>query len=189
MGNTANVGTVGPLRNECPGCGCLVSGNHFASITGRCPKCGDSVTDQGFRISLSDLSIKGMILGFVVDTGGTILASTITGAFFGAILSHRADSYEEMMALFDSNIAINIIFFLIPFVFIFLGGLVVGRVAAKAKIMNAGLYGAIKLLLTAFLLIVLPVPPEAFDFIGFMKFVLTIPLVLAGGYTAARFWG
>ncbi len=186
MGNAETIGTVGPLRKECPGCGCSISGNQFASITGKCPKCGDSVTGHEFRMSLSDVSIKGIILGFIVDIGGTILASTITGAVFGAVLVHSADSTEELVSLLESNIALNIILFLIPVLFIFLGGLVVGRVAACAKIMNAGLYGVLKLMLTAFFLWILPLSPEAFSLSGFMEFVVTIPLVLAGGYMATK---
>ena len=189
MGNAETIGTVGPLRNECSGCGCSVSGNQFASITGKCPKCGDSVTDQKFQISLSDVTIKGMILGFIVDIGGSILASIITGAVFGAILAHRAGSSEEIVTLLESNIALNTILFLIPAIFIFIGGLVVGRIAANSKIMNAGLYGGLKLMLVAFFLWILPLPPEAFSLSGFMEFVITIPLALAGGYTAMRLWG
>ncbi len=186
MGNAETIGTVGPLRKECPGCGCSISGNQFASITGKCPKCGDSVTGHEFRMSLSDVSIKGIILGFIITYGGSVLSGAITGFVFGFAFANKAGSTEELLTLLESNIAYNSILFLLGAVFIFLGGFVVGRVAETAKIMNAGLYGVLKLMLTAFFLWTLPVSPEAFSLSGFMEFVVTIPLVLAGGYMATK---
>ncbi len=131
---------------------------------------------------LKNVNIKAVLLGSLVDIGGTLVSGTIyLLALYIAILVRQAgmEGADELsIEQITEGTGFQLTALVIGLGYTMLGGFVAASVAKGEKMLQAGVMGGISLLFSLFFL-------EAahiwFDITGLL---LTLPLALLGGYLA-----
>lgn len=125
---------------------------------------------------------KAVILGVLVDWGGTLLATLVLGVALGVVMAVQGNyspSYMEKAIIFPSLV--------IGFGFTLLGGYIAGRTARQAHLLHGALVGAIGLLLSLLLYLFRPSLYASFPlWYNVLSFAGIIPIAMAGGHLAGR---
>ncbi len=131
---------------------------------------------------LKNLNIKAVLLGSLVDIGGTTVSGIIyLLALYIAILIRQAgmEGADELsIEQITEGTGFQLAALIIGLGYTMLGGFVAASVAKVDKMLQAGVMGAISLLLSLFFL---DAEHIWFDITGLL---LTLPLALLGGYLA-----
>ena len=129
--------------------------------------------------------MKAVLLGTLVDIGGTALASIAIGTIVGVILALLGVSETEVDARLIQSYTFLIGSLIIGLGFTFLGGLVAARLAKAAKMMHSSAVGVIGLLLA--LVFYGPMDFGSYPlWYSLTAFILMIPIATFGGYVAKR---
>ncbi|MBI4684424.1 MAG: hypothetical protein HY755_04410 [Nitrospirae bacterium] len=132
---------------------------------------------------MKEISIKAVIIGLLVDIGGTFAFSFVFGILAALLLLATERDIKELETISETP------GFLVPSLFVgllftSLGGYVAGRIAKQAEIKNAFALGMTSATLGVMFMIFLPdAKPIWLDFAGLS---LIIPFALIGGYVCMR---
>ncbi len=134
---------------------------------------------------IGQISMKAVLLGTLVDIGGTGLASVVIATIVGVILALLGVSEAEVDARLIQSYAFLIGGLIVGLGFTFLGGLVAARLAKAAKIMHSSAVGVIGLLLA--LVFYSPMDFGAYPlWYRLTALILMIPIATLGGYIAEK---
>ncbi len=128
---------------------------------------------------MKDLSIKAIIIGLLVDIGGTFAFSFVVGIISVAVFLATGRDVKELEAIATTQ------GFLIPsliagLLFTSLGGFVAAHIAKKAEMKNAFVLGILSLAFGLGTTVLMPDPATGwYDITGVL---LIIPFALLGGY-------
>ncbi len=128
------------------------------------------------------ISIKGIVLGELVDIGGTTLSLAVIMIIMGGFSSLQGATETDLNARITREFAPIIPFLtILGLCFTFWGGFVCARIAKSAEIMHSSIIGIIGIVLG-----VLSYQPQtgvAF-WLNIIALILTIPIAVLGGYVA-----
>ncbi len=126
---------------------------------------------------MSDLKIRAVLIGSVVDTLGTFI---LAGLFFAALGSTTgAASAEELNRIYDGSVALQIATLSLGLVMTAAGAYVAARLATGAERLHAFAVGVVS---TAMGFSVVFAAPETSPFWSqAASLILTIPAAFAGG--------
>ena len=133
---------------------------------------------------LKNVNIKAVLLGSLVDIGGTLVSGIIyLLALYIAILIRQAgmEGAEELsIEQITNGTGFQLAALIIGLGYTLLGGFVAASVAKGEKMLQAGVMGGISLLLSLFFL---DADHIWYDIISLL---LTLPVALLGGYLATE---
>jgi hypothetical protein len=123
----------------------------------------------------SDIKFKAVIVGAIVDNGGTLLFMTI----LASALVSTGLSADEVMSRMKSTSGL-LLGLIIGLGFTVLGGYFAGRLAGRAEVLNGALVAVVGMIIS---LIFQEGSPVWFDMAGFAGM---LPAGIAGGYLAQK---
>lgn len=130
---------------------------------------------------MSELSIKGILLGVLTDIGGSTIAGIILMVIFGSSLVTEQMTEQELneaiLAMAQGK-GFMITSFIVGLFFTILGGYVAARVAKKGVYLNSGMVGVIGLILGVLY------AGETALWLDVAGIISVIPAALLGGYLA-----
>lgn len=130
-----------------------------------------------------NISIKAIVVGFLVDIGGTFLANIAYGLIMGIILAAQGLTPAEIETTMAEGPAVYLTNLIIGFIFTFVGGYVAGRIAKTAEVFHGGMVGILGILLG--LVLYKPLNMGAYpQWYIVLGFATAIPIALLGGYAA-----
>jgi hypothetical protein len=127
-------------------------------------------------------SVKAVLIGWVVDIGGSLGVGFLVGVFAGIYLIIKGVSPDRMEEAIYSSFGFLLTSLIIGLFFTGLGGYIAAKIAKTAELKHAFVVGLLSAL-TGMLYIVLssnPGPPS-FNIVGL---TLVIPIAVLGGYLA-----
>jgi hypothetical protein len=134
------------------------------------------------------ISFKAIIIGFIISSGGAVLVISIVAiimAFFSVKQAvTKLDEYVEYVNnILKSFEAFRSLLVITRWGLTFLGGWITGKIAKKAKILNATIMGSIGFL---FNLVITVNNPFGYTCYNLLVFTLFIPAAILGGYVAYK---
>ncbi len=123
---------------------------------------------------LSDIKVRAVILGAVVDNAGTVLLMTV----LAALLVKTGISEDEVMMRMKSTNGL-ILGLIVGMCFTVAGGFLAGKIAKRAEVLHGALVAVIGMVLAA--VFHERGDPLWFDIAGFAAM---LPAGMAGGYLA-----
>ena len=133
--------------------------------------------------ALKEISIKAVIIGLIVDIGGTFLFFLIFSIIGGILLTSAGRDVDELTDFAETSTFI-VVSSLAGLLFSVFGGYVSARIAGRAEVRNALATGILSFLVGLVLFIAAPVSPQSWPELLFL--ILIIPCALLGGYACLR---
>ena len=128
----------------------------------------------------SRLRWKAIVIGFVVDYGGSVTYGMVAGIVMGIIFAARGGNPAEMTATMLHSQPYMISGLAVGSLFVVIGGLIVGRLAPHARLLNAGALGVIDIALGLTYMNELPF------WYHVAAMLVTLPCALLGGWLAGK---
>ncbi|GBE06347.1 hypothetical protein BMS3Abin10_01993 [bacterium BMS3Abin10] len=123
------------------------------------------------------LNTKAIVIGWLVDTGGTFIAGIIIAILTTAFMAAQgvgADQIPDKLA--GSKAFLNLSLF-IGFSFTFIGGFVAAFIAKEEETRHAFAVGVLSLAVSFIFTIMMTTDPK-----GFLLLIFIIPFAMLGGY-------
>ena len=127
----------------------------------------------------SNLNIRAIGIGVLVDIGGTIVAALIFAIVYSIILSQQGYSPDEIESMMTTSSFVYFVGLILGLGCTVLGGFVCGRITKREEVKHSALVGLVGLVLA--LLSTGGPEPIWYQIIGV---ILTVPLAVVGGYIA-----
>lgn len=127
-------------------------------------------------------SVKAVVIGLLIDIGGTLGVGFLVGVFVGIYLIVKGVPPDRMEEAIYSSFGFLLLSLIIGLFFTGLGGYIAAKIAKTAELKHAFVVGLLSTL-TGMLYIVLssnPGPP-AYNIVAL---TLAIPIAVLGGYLA-----
>jgi hypothetical protein len=124
------------------------------------------------------LNIKAILIGWLVDTAGTIIAGVVIGIIAGAVLTAKGIAPNQIAEELSNSIALQKISLFIGFSLTFAGGYVAALLAKEDEIKHALMVGVLSL--TSSLIITAAVSEQ--DASLYLISFFVVPFAVLGGY-------
>jgi peptidoglycan/LPS O-acetylase OafA/YrhL len=132
---------------------------------------------------LKDVSVKGVVIGLVVDIGGTFLFFFVFAVLGAILLASTGRDIDELKDVAETPTFI-VVSSIAGLLFSALGGYVSARIARKAEVRNALATGALSVLVGLVLFVGTPASPRSW--LDLLSLILIIPFAMIGGYACLR---
>lgn len=132
---------------------------------------------------MKDINIRAVLIGFLVDVGGTFAFSMVFGVIAAILLFAMGRDIKELEE-FPNSTAFRILMPVVGVMFTALGGFVTGRIAKKAEIKNAFAMGLVSALFGVLTILFYPAGVELW--LESASLLLTIFASLLGGYLCTK---
>ncbi|MBI4691074.1 MAG: hypothetical protein HY754_12545 [Nitrospirae bacterium] len=132
---------------------------------------------------MKDLNVKAILIGFLVDIGGTFAFSMVFGIIAAVLLFAAGRDIKELEE-FPKTDAFRILMPVVGIMFTVLGGFITGRIAKKAAIKNAFVMGLASALFGVST--ILFYPAGAGLWLESASLLLTISASMLGGYLCTK---
>lgn len=129
---------------------------------------------------LKNLNIKAILIGWVVDVVGTLIAILVIGLIAGIIFTAQGLAEEEIVDQFNKSPSIQLVSLLIGFLITAFAGYMTAFIAKREEIKHALVFGLLSLLTGVLMIFVFPQPIPAWSLI--LGIVIIVPAALIGGY-------
>lgn len=129
---------------------------------------------------LKNLNIKAILIGWVVDVLGTLVAILIIGLVAGIIFATRGLTEEQMADQFNKSPSIQLVSLLIGFLITAFAGYITALIAKREEIKHALVFGLLSLITGVLMIFLFPQPIPAWSLI--LGVVIIVPAALLGGY-------
>lgn len=132
---------------------------------------------------LRDINVKAVVVGLIVDIGGTFLFFFLFSVIGAVLLSSLGRDPDELNDFAETATFIAVSS-LVGLLFSALGGYVSARISGRAEIRNALATGVLSVLVGIVFFAGFPASPRSwFDL---LSLILIIPFALLGGYACLR---
>lgn len=129
---------------------------------------------------MKKINIKAIIVGTLVDIGGSIAIGIVIGIVAGIIYASSNGGMEGFEEYSVTSVPLLVTSLIVGLVFVSLGGYVAGKIAKENEIMNALTVGVIAILLGILFTSVYPV------WFNVASFGLILPFAYLGGILSSR---
>jgi len=132
---------------------------------------------------LKDISVKAVLIGLIVDIGGTFVFFFVFSVIGAILLASAGRHVDELKDFAETSIFI-VVSSLAGLLFSALGGYVSARIAGKAEVRNALATGAFSALVGLILFAGFSSPERSW--LDLLSLILIMPCALLGGYACLR---
>jgi ABC-type dipeptide/oligopeptide/nickel transport system permease component len=125
---------------------------------------------------------KAILLGFVVDYGGSVVFGTIFGIVLGALYARNGGDPAETQKYLISSTTYLVPALVVGSLFVVVGGCIAGRLAPQARLLNGAALGLVDILLG------LTYSSEVPGWYHTTSLLVTLPCALVGAWLSGLFF-